>query len=492
MIEVVLGSRMGLNCLKPAERDRIKADLTFPNPAYEQALKYSKYERVYVPRNLYYYEEVAGRLLVPIGYDIPFPYTIVKDCRLERNVDYPKPLITLRGLQEDALRSFKETGTVVLPTGAGKTIFALYLAGKLKQRVLVVVQKDDLIAGWTKDAKMCYGEDLDVGLVKGKVFNIGQHITLTTIQTLSKLGDEKIEKLQEEISMVICDETHKCGAKSYKVLTSFPAKYKLGLTATLMRNDGLVNVVTLLCGKEVYNGTNEKTDAIIAPEKIHIIRKDIDSIVWKPRPNYYYVDSLQDVGDIYNGDEIILKYTLNWNFYVGQLEAEGRIKPYPLRLTEINERIATDEEYNKELCRDIRKEYRLDKSMIVFCRTIQQIDILYEMLKDECPKIQKFYGNMKDTKEEAIRKAESKEVLITLATIAIATEGTNIKPLEVGFLASSVANEKDLVQILGRLRRTCEGKSSIKIYDYRFPYCVAINKHGKKRDAWYKNLGIVS
>ena len=64
-----------------------------------------------------------------------------------------------------------------------------------------------------------------------------------------------------------------------------------------------------------------------------------------------------------------------------------------------------------------------------------------------CPKIQKFYGGMKETKEEVKRRAESKEVLITLATISIACEGTNVKAWECGFLVSSVANEKDLIQI---------------------------------------------
>lgn len=56
-----------------------------------------------------------------------------------------------------------------------------------------MVNKDDLVDGWIQDAKLAYNDALDIGLVKGKVFKIGEHITLTTIQTLSRLGADKLK-----------------------------------------------------------------------------------------------------------------------------------------------------------------------------------------------------------------------------------------------------------------------------------------------------------
>ena len=97
---------------------------------------------------------------------------------------------------------------------------------------------------------------------------------------------------------------------------------------------------------------------------------------------------------------------------------------------------------------------------------------------------------MKETKAEIKAKAESKEALITLATISISCEGTNVKSWERGFLVSSVANKKDLIQILGRLRRTKDGKSNVFFYDYRHPLMTIIKSHGYKRDSWYKEIGI--
>lgn len=370
------------------------------------------------------------------------------------------------------------------------TICGLYLAGKLKQRALIVVNKDDLVDGWTQDAKLCY-KDLDVGLVKGQVFKIGKHITLTTIQTLSRLGEKKLNELYDSISMLITDEVHHAGAKSYDILNTFKAKYRLGLTATKMRNDGLVDIVDHICGKTVFDGTSFVTDVIIPPENIHIIRKN-SNVFWKPEKSYYDTRTKATVHNIVFDEIEYIEGTVEWRNLMERLEAEGKVRAYSLRLHKAYELIANNETFNTSVCRDIIENYNKGKSCVVFCKTVEQLNNLYELLKGRCPKIQKFYGNMKDTKAEVKRRAESKEVLITLATISIACEGTNVKAWECGFLVSSVANEKDLIQILGRLRRTTEGKTDVYFYDYRHPQVVGIKKHGYERDIWYKNLKIKS
>lgn len=473
----------------------VKSSLTFLNPQWVQIQKYSKWGNTRVNKfvhyyNLGYYPEPY--IAVPMGYVLPFgeTETIISDDRLSLNVDYPEFQLELREIQEMATSEFERLGTLVLPTGCGKSICGLYLAGKLKQRALIVVNKDDLVDGWIQDAKLCY-KDLDIGLVKGQVFKIGKHITLTTIQTLSRLGEKKLYELYNNISMLIADEVHHAGAKSYEVLNTFRAKYRLGLTATKMRNDGLVDVVDHICGQTVFDGTSFVTDVIIPPKNIHIIRKN-SNVFWKPIKSYY---NLKTKATIHNVEIDNIEYfegTLEWQHLMEQLELEGKVKSYPLRLHKAYELIANHEMFNKMVCKDLIENYDKGKSCVVFCKTIEQLENLYEMLKKRCPRIQKFFGGMRETKEEVKRKAESKEVLITLATISIACEGTNVKAWECGFLVSSVANEKDLIQILGRLRRTAEGKKDVYFYDYRHPQVVGIKKHGYDRDTWYKNLKIMS
>lgn len=369
------------------------------------------------------------------------------------------------------------------------TVCGLYLASAIMERTLIVVNKDDLIEGWKKDIELAFNGEADVGLVKGKEFNIGKHFTLCTIQTLVRLGENKLKQLYENIGFIVIDEVHHAAAKTYQVLFNFPAKFRLGLTATKMRNDGLVEVVDLICGGAVFDGSKLKSDAIIAPENILIkVRKS--NVKWYYKKSYYDAKTLKDIHSfVYKGNQYV-EGTPEWRDICSEFEALGKIKAYPLRLHEAYAKIANDDNFNRMICADIKRNYNEGKSCIVFCKTIEQLDNLYEMLLPSCPKIQKFYGNMGDSKEEVLKKAESKEVLVTLATVAIATEGTNVKSWEVGFLVSSVANEKDLIQIIGRLRRTKEGKEKIIFYDYRHPFVSGICYHGYKRDIFYKNMGI--
>lgn len=500
MIEVELSNCQRIYNLTNEQRAKIRKDLTFKNPAYESILKYSKWGRTREPEFLHYYKETINYIEVPVGYSRAslVPYEIIKDNRLDLNVKYPEPLITLRDLQEKAILAYMKdvvgvlgaTGTIILPTGAGKSLTGIYLSYLMKQRTLIVVNKDDLVDGWTQDIKLCFGEDVEVGLVKGKVFKIGEQFTLTTIQTLSRLGKEKLNKLYENISMIICDETHRVGAKSYQVLLGFPAKYRLGLTATKMRNDGLVDVIDLLCGETVFDGTKELTEDIIPANKIFIVRRN-SNIKWQPKKSYYNVKTKQDVHNIKDGDVELYEGTTEWRDYCNKLEAQGLIQAYPLRLHEAYSLIAEDRAFNLQVATDIKKEYDNGKSCVVFCKTVEQLKNLHEILLPSCPKMQLFYGGSGD-KAEIKEKAESKEVLVTLATVSIACEGTNVKNWERGFLVSSIANEKDLIQILGRLRRTKQGKEDVLFYDYRHPNVAGIRNHGYKRDTWYKNLGIYS
>ena len=504
-VQVELENCKRLYNLTEEQKMQVRKDLTFINPAYDSVMKYSRYTSTKIPRYLYYYKEdrKAGTIEVPLGYELPFEWKFlvdseVSDKRKVCTVDFPKFLFELRDLQKEAVKNwlseyacFGSVGTIILPTGAGKTICGIFLANCIMQRTLIVVNKDDLVAGWKKDIEDCFGGEADVGIVKGKEFKIGKHFTITTIQTLSRLGDVKLQQLYDNISFIICDETHRVGAKSYQVLLGFPAKYRLGLTATKMRNDGLVDVIDLLCGKTVYDGTKEETDAIIPAHKIVIIRNS-SKVRWKPKKTYFHTKSLQNVHSFQIEGEKFIEGTKEWYEKCEELEAEGVIKANPLKLHEAFAKIAEDIDFNEMVVEDIKTNYNEGKSCIVFCKTVEQLNNLYDMLLPSCPKIQKFFGGMKEKKEEVLRKAESKEVSVTLATVAIATEGTNVKSWEVGFLVSSVANEKDLIQILGRLRRTKEGKESVIFYDYRHPYVAGIRNHGYKRDLWYKNLGIRS
>lgn len=218
--------------LTSEQEEVLKEYLTFDNPAYKNAKRYSKNRYITIPPYLYYYtmgKDNRGRFMTfPIGVDIEklLKYKIdpVKhqgDGGLVGHscpsVDYPDFLLELRGVQEEARQAYMSSHfssrlfggnkcLVSLPTGKGKTILAIKLAAELRTRALVLVHKDDLVEGWKKDIDLCFGGKVKPGIIKAKKREVGEHITIATVQTLSRMSEEELSKYTDQFGFVIQDE----------------------------------------------------------------------------------------------------------------------------------------------------------------------------------------------------------------------------------------------------------------------------------------------
>ena len=158
-MNVVIANRKILTDLTREEISTIRSRLTFENPAYKNAVKFSKRNYIAIPQNLYYYRERSIRqedgtrkysLNVPIGFDLSGfkNVKIVDDLRVSKEVEYPDFVLDLREEQELAKKAYLEElnkasddyypkSIIQLFTGQGKSILALYLAYKLRQKTLI-------------------------------------------------------------------------------------------------------------------------------------------------------------------------------------------------------------------------------------------------------------------------------------------------------------------------------------------------------------------
>jgi superfamily II DNA or RNA helicase len=500
-MKVAIGAIQEIWDMTVDEKAKIIDDLTLLNSVYVKALQYSPYGKVYINKYNEYYTHLNGVIAAPRGYKIPFPHEVVSDERFTlENVEYPKFMLKLRDVQKEAAKAYLSSrkngdGVVVVSTGLGKSILGLYLAGELKQRVLIVVQKDDLITNWKIDATQCYGfRPKQIGIIKAKEYRLGRWITLTTIQTFYKLPKEKLEELRKHFSMIIVDEFHHSAAQIYELVNTFPAYDRIGLTATDMRNDGLGDVLNFYFGGVCYRyGDTDETTDIIPPKDVKIVVRNSD--ISYAQPTIYVstrtgkpVDMIRTL----NGD---IKHVTNLNTWeLAQLIDSRLIKKKPLNYSKVVEKIQDSYEFNQLVCEDIKFEYGNNKSCIIFCKEKDHVKAIEQhLIMDGVPAstIQLYYGDAKgkNAKEEMKEKAESKEKLITIATYAIATEGTNVRSWERMFFAMTFNNEKDTIQAIGRGRRTFPGKTDLVVYDYRHPGVVGAAYHGKTRDAVYCERG---
>ena len=154
VVNVVFDSQQHITGLTQEEILRIKKDLTFDNPKYIQANKYSKYEVTKIPKFLYIYSFSNGVLSVPIGYKLSLEREVsYTDNRIYGDsINLPPLLITLRENQVEAKNeylcknyAYNVNGVIQMATGKGKTITSLSIVSELKLKTLVVVHKDTLI-----------------------------------------------------------------------------------------------------------------------------------------------------------------------------------------------------------------------------------------------------------------------------------------------------------------------------------------------------------
>ena len=225
MIVIAKSNRQRIYGLTSEQRDLIKDSLTFSNPAYKNAKRYSRSKYISIPPYLTYYNEFSisedGErkkvLSVPIGVNIPkvlnYPMISYDDFRSSVPVKYPKFNLELREDQVKAEQAYMKEikysvypkNIIQLPTGKGKSILALHLAQKLGQKTLILVHKDDLVVGWKKDIELCFGK-IDVGLIKAKSRKVGSQITIATVQTLSRMSEEELNNYVNEFGLVVQDE----------------------------------------------------------------------------------------------------------------------------------------------------------------------------------------------------------------------------------------------------------------------------------------------
>lgn len=482
----------------------IKDHLTFDNPAYKNAKRYSKNRYITIPPYLYYYstgnDDTHGSYIeFPIGVDVEKLLKYKIDPQKHQGdgglsghncpqVEYPEFLLTLRDVQEEARKSYMDsyyhTGffgvskcLVSLPTGKGKTILAIKLAADLKTRALVLVHKDDLVEGWKKDIDLCFGGEVKPGIIKAKKREIGKHITIATVQTLSRMSPDELSKYTQEFGLVVQDECHHVGLNIFNIIDKFNSTYKLGLSATPKRSDGLDFVFDLYFGGVCYEYKATKDDEDICNVEVRVLDSNFKykPFLYKGEVfNYYDFKPAELPKDIVFQEEI--PYS----------------KRQPIPFLSIDNQVVLSNKTRVMVCKKIIEHYRQGHSCLALFTQKEHINSYYRYLRLYVPedKIMLYYGDSKESSDVLMKKAESKEVLITLATNAKATEGTNVKAWEVEFLVSSMNNEKNTEQATGRIRRRKDGKLDPTIvYDVRYSQCYSLGSHYNTRLEVYKRLG---
>jgi DNA excision repair protein ERCC-3 len=151
------------------------------------------------------------------------------------------------------------SGVIVLPCGAGKTIVGIAAMALMHRATLVLTTSITAVKQWHRELldKTDLKED-QITEYTGESKNIGP-VTLATYQILTHRPAKKEDfphfKLfdQRDWGLVIYDEVHLLPAPVFRVTAQIQARRRLGLTATLVREDGREDDVFSLIGPKKYD-----------------------------------------------------------------------------------------------------------------------------------------------------------------------------------------------------------------------------------------------
>ena len=189
----------------------------------------------------------------------------------------------IRDYQTQAVDKFWQggSGVVVLPCGAGKTIVGAAAMAVAKTNTLILVTNTVSARQWKAELlkRTTLTED-EIGEYSGSVKEI-KPITIATYQILTTKRKSEYAHLSllnaNDWGLIIYDEVHLLPAPIFKMTADLQARRRLGLTATLVREDGKEGDVFSLIGPKRFDAPWKEIEAqgYIAPAACFEIRIDL-------------------------------------------------------------------------------------------------------------------------------------------------------------------------------------------------------------------------
>nr|CAD7195025.1 unnamed protein product [Timema douglasi] len=217
------------------------------------------------------------------------------------NIDL-KPSAVLRPYQEKSLRKMfgngrARSGVIVLPCGAGKSLVGVTACCTVRKRALVLCNSGVSVEQWKQQFKMWSTADDSMicrftSEAKDKPMGCGVLVTtysmITHTQKRSWEAEQTMKWLQEqEWGIMVLDEVHTIPAKMFRrVLTLVQSHCKLGLTATLLREDDKIADLNFLIGPKLYEAN------WLELQKRGFIAKVQCAEVWCPMTPEFYREYL--------------------------------------------------------------------------------------------------------------------------------------------------------------------------------------------------------
>ncbi|MBS7619595.1 DEAD/DEAH box helicase family protein [Candidatus Bathyarchaeota archaeon] len=383
---------------------------------------------------------------------------VIKDLK-EREVNYVDKIskvsefhkriseLELWDYQKEALEAWKNAdrrGVVVLPTGAGKTMIALKAIEDAGTSTLVIVPTLVLVEQWKEKLEKTFGER--VGIVGGGK-DIVEALTVTTYDSASLRARE----LGNKFNLLIFDEVHHLPAPTFKKIgEEYIALYRLGLSATVKREDGFHLLLPELVGEKVYEmrvedlaGTHLADYTI---ETIHVPLKRVEREEYEMHYNVYQ-RFIRERG-------IKMKSARDFQRLIMRSGFDPEARRALLSRNRAME-IALNSEAKISYLKNLILENSEEKTIIFTQYNSMVYRISREML---IPAIT--HQTPREEREDILRKFSSGEYR-RIVTSKVLEEGVDVPDASLAVILSGTGSSRSFIQRLGRVLRKKEKKAKL-------------------------------
>lgn len=453
-MNITVDNKLRIQNPTPAIEKWCREHLILDNPDYYKKERMGKWTGN-TPRDIWLYEKIGNELRLPFGCIRNIWNLCVRGITWNVNISDLRHFcyesnINLYPYQEKAVIEAirKKNGILVMPCGSGKTQCGLEIISRVGGRALWLTHTQDLLNQSMKRAKSVLG-NVGAGTITGGKVNIGSGITFATVQTLSKLDLSAYKDLWD---IVIVDECqHCCGSPTrvtqfYKVVSQLCARYKIGLTATPHRADGLEQSMFALLGGIIHEVSRADVADTTCPVKVELIQTN-----WFP-----------DCECVLMGDG-----TLDYNKLVENMTQDQ--ERFDFILNHVNE---------------------CDGGCIVLANRVEYLQRMKEKYKAKsvCLSGAGQSKKSKEERKEALRQLNDGEIQCVFATYQLAKEGLDVPNLRYIVFATPEQDETTVIQSVGRVGRKADGKKFGKVIDFVDNFGM-YKGWAKKRERYYKKIG---
>ncbi len=307
--------------------------------------------------------------------------------------------------------------------GIGKTVMSIYIASKIGLKTCIVVDNTNLVEQWIKAIITFTNlEAQDIGLIQQTLFEIDKPICIAMVQTLQSKIKSNFASIFKKIDdgkfgLIIYDEVHKSSSAPQFSKSSllFRTKNIIGLSASPFHYGVHEILMTRTIGEIIY----ETSDYDLTPKYFFLYYNSL--LKGKQINSLNYVRDINMKRGIYN------KLISESNVY------SKVIKNYTKRLLAIKHKV------------------------IIICSTQKQVEIVSNELTKNNIQNRMFYGKQRELDRE------NDKVLV--ATYSYAGAGFDFKELSALILACPLSGKKSIIQVVGRILRTCKDKKEAVVLD---------------------------